>query len=556
MSRFGGFLSRGLGAGAAIAATALAGLVSRGFAAADALGDAAERAGDTAESLSRLKFAAEQNDIEFGALTTAIKKFQVGISQANSDGGETAEMLERLKLKASDLKNLQLEDALARIADRISKLRSPADQTRAAVELFGRSGEQLVPLLRQGGSAVRDLAEEADRLGITLDTRTVKGVDKADKALKKLFATVTAFGSRAAGNLALAIVGPVDNIDAAEQRLQKLLKERQELLSNLGGRVPAAKLDELLGDVDAQIAGQREAIQIIKGIEAAAEDAADAGEELGESFSDAMKDLEVNTRATKIELRGLPALMREFEESTRTAAQQASHDFEALKIKLRELNVTAEEFSKRAGEAIDNVLGTDSERNLEVINIRLRKLAEPLTAAQQRVKNFTDALKSGLENAAERGKLKFSDLVRHIIAELLKRQLYAAIDKLGVALNKALSGESGGGGGFFGKALGAIGSFFGIGRAGGGFARPGDIVGEDGPEVAVSPMRLFNRRQLAFAGGGGEVSVVNHNVFHVDGSASPEQVARYVEVRLAQVSRKNAEAMQRLLQRNGFGRMR
>jgi hypothetical protein len=550
-----------LAGGAVAAVTALSSLAARGFRAADALGDAAERAGVTVESLSRLKFAAEQNDVEFGSLTTAIKRWQVQLSQAASGGKDASESLERLGLKAADLKGLNLETQLARIADQISKLKDPADRTRVAVELFGRSGEQLVPLLSKGGGAIRELTAEADRLGITLDTQTVKGVDRADKALKKLLATVTAFGSRAAGNLALAITGPVDNIGAAEARLSKLQKERQALLSNLGGRVPAAQMDELLASIDQQIAGAREAIEIIKGIEAAYEEATDAGVELGETSSDAMKDLEVNVRATKIEFTGLTGLMREFDESTRTAAENASHNFEALKIKLNEIGASAEVFNKRVGEAIDNALGTDSERNLEIINIRLRKLAEPLTAAQQRVKNFTDAIKDGLSNAAERGKFKFKDLIEFVIAQLANRQLHAMIDRLGAALNRALSGKgaSSGGGGFFQGFLSAFFPFLGkMGRAGGGRARAGDIVGEDGPEMLLSGGQVFNRRQLAFAGAGGgpRISISNHNEFNIDGAASPEQVARYVETRLVQRERKQLERINQLMNRNGFGDLR
>jgi hypothetical protein len=334
--------------------------------------------------------------------------------------------------------------------------------------------------------------------------------------------------------------------------------QRKRILASVGGKTehlgPGFKQE--LSQIEPAIEALKKLFQEMEQTE---KDAAKAGEDLGGTVSDAMQGLEVHTRAAKIELQGLPRLMQEFDESTRTAGENASRNFEALKLKLRELNVTAEEFSKRAGEAIDNALGTDSERRLEVINIRLRKLAEPLTAVQQRVKNFTDALKDGLQAAADRGKFKFTELVRHIIAQLLSRQLYAAIDKLGASLNTALSG-SGGGGGFFGKALSAIGSFFGIGRAGGGLARPGDIVGEDGPEIAGAPMQVFNRRQLAFAGGGGGGDINFHTSISVDGAGGNrrdrEELAAYLETRLAQVSRKQAEALNRIFRRNGLGSIR
>jgi hypothetical protein len=295
------------------------------------LGDAAERAGVTVESLSRLKFVAEQSDLEFGALTLAIKKFQVGLSTAASDGGETAEMLERLKLKASDLKDLQLEEALARVADRVSKLKDPADRTRAAVELFGRSGEQLVPLLNKGGDAVRQLADEADRLGITLDGKAVRSIDAADKALKRLKATVDSYGSRLAGSIALAIVGPQSQLDAVAIELEKLEAQRKRILASVGGKT------ELLGPGFKQELSQIEPAierlkQLFSEMEQAELDAADAGEELGESLKDAL-DRE-KLQGVNVALATLADPIIELEKQTRTTTQSMSIEFDRLQQKL------------------------------------------------------------------------------------------------------------------------------------------------------------------------------------------------------------------------------
>jgi hypothetical protein len=273
-------------------------------------------------------------------------------------------------------------------------------------------------------------------------------------------------------------------------------------------------------------------------------------QEAADRMAAALAQLEAfDPSATKIELQGINKLMREFEESTQTSGERASREFESLKIKLNELGVSAETYNKRVQEFID--------ANLELIDvtaIRAKKLEEPLSKAQQSIKNFTDTVKAGLENAAERGKFSFRDLSRFIIAELTKRELFKAIDALGAALNKALSPSGGGKGGLLGSIFGFFGGLF---RAGGGQAKAGDIVGEDGPELLMSNGQVFNRRQLAFAGsGGGGVSVVNHNTFQISEAASPEKVAAYVETRLAQTSKKNAEAFARVLKDNGMGRLR
>lgn len=230
------------------AAAALGGVFSAGavlafarqaFEAADAIGDAAERAGVAVESLSRLKFAAEQNDVEFASLTKGIREFQKNLSAAAVNTTAAQEKLALLGLEAAELRGLALEDQLGQIADRFQEIVNPADRTRIAVELFGKAGQDLVPLLRQGSSGIRELTEEADRLGVTLSAETSASIAAADNALKKLKATVDSFFQRRLGEIAQTFIGIDDPIIKAQVEFEKLLERRDLILASSGGRPPA-----------------------------------------------------------------------------------------------------------------------------------------------------------------------------------------------------------------------------------------------------------------------------------------------------------------------------
>jgi len=219
------------------------------FEAADAIGDAAARSGIAAESLSRLKFAAEQSDVEFGALTTGIKAFQRNLSEATSGSDTASRSFLAIGLEASKIRNLRLEDQLATIADGFKRLSSPADKTRVAMELFGKAGNELIPFLDQGSAGIQKLTAEADRLGITLNNQTVAAVSAADQALKKLKATVNSFFQRALGDIALAIVGidGLSEIDQLTVKVKRLADEKQriELSGAPAGSGFAARLKEI-----------------------------------------------------------------------------------------------------------------------------------------------------------------------------------------------------------------------------------------------------------------------------------------------------------------------
>lgn len=237
----------------------VAGLVSVGraaFNAADQMADTAKRIGVSAESLSRLAFAAKQNDVEFEELAAGIEKWQVTLSLASTGNKKATAALDLLGLKAKDLKDLKLEDQLALIADRFTQLQNPADRSRVAVKLFGDAGIALVPFLADGAKGIKALTEEADRLGITLRKSTVDGVDKLDDAVKRLKATLSGRVQSFLGQFSLAVLGTGDDtLDAMTKKIIDLTHLRQQLVAGgelVQGSPEAARLKQVeieLGNV-------------------------------------------------------------------------------------------------------------------------------------------------------------------------------------------------------------------------------------------------------------------------------------------------------------------
>lgn len=190
--------------------------------AADAIGDAADRAGLSVETFSRLQFVAKQSDIEFSELTTSVRKYQVGLSEAISGTGGMRDALGRLNLNARELSQLPLEEQLARISDRFRDTIPQVDKARVATDLFGKSGTALIPLLNRGAAGIRDLSAEADRLGITLDTRAVQAIDRGTKALDKWTTAAKNAVASGIGNFLADIFGTGDELTDTEEKMRSL----------------------------------------------------------------------------------------------------------------------------------------------------------------------------------------------------------------------------------------------------------------------------------------------------------------------------------------------
>lgn len=156
--------------------TAMAGAfiaASKSFAdAADEMGKLSQKTGLSTYDLSRLKFVAEENSIEFSQLQ---KSLRAAADEAAKSGQGFGEFLESQ-------------------ADRFSKFSDGAAKSAEAQRLFGKSGDALIPLLNLGAKGLSDATKEAERFTTVIDSQTAATSDefgdtleRVGKSLKKAF---------------------------------------------------------------------------------------------------------------------------------------------------------------------------------------------------------------------------------------------------------------------------------------------------------------------------------------------------------------------------------
>jgi hypothetical protein len=231
--------------------------------AADALGDAAEVAGLSVESFSRLQHVAQQSDIEFGQLTASIRTYQNGLGEAIAGTGSMRAALGRLNLDARELGKLPLEEQLAKISDRFRDTIPQVEKTRIATDLFGKSGQALIPLLNRGSIGIRELNAEADRLGITLDTRAVQAIDRGTKALDKWTTAAKNAVASGVGNFLADIFGTGDELTDLEEKYARL----EARLKFFQSGSPNASGAQRIRDIQAALAELEPRLQVLRDLE-------------------------------------------------------------------------------------------------------------------------------------------------------------------------------------------------------------------------------------------------------------------------------------------------
>lgn len=138
-------------AGAALAAVGvgMGVAVKRSIDFADNINDLSLRLGVSTERLSVLSLYAEQSGTDIESVASAMGKLGAKLS----DGDKA---LSKYKITATSV-----DGALYQIADRIKATEDPMLRLKIATDAFGKSGQQMLPMLVEGGDALREMADTA-----------------------------------------------------------------------------------------------------------------------------------------------------------------------------------------------------------------------------------------------------------------------------------------------------------------------------------------------------------------------------------------------------------
>jgi hypothetical protein len=158
--------------------------------AAAGIDDIAQRTGASAESLSQLRYAAEQSGANLEAVEKGMRKLGDVTTQAAGGSKSAAAALASVGLSAEQLLAMPVEDRFLAVAQGISQIQDPAAQASVAMDLLGKSGADLVPMMADGAGGIRALMAEADKLGMTISGEQAKAAAAFDDKWQGLVATL------------------------------------------------------------------------------------------------------------------------------------------------------------------------------------------------------------------------------------------------------------------------------------------------------------------------------------------------------------------------------
>ncbi len=466
--------SRSLGAvtvAATVAGGALVAALKSAADRADDMGKLAQASGVTVEEFTRLQYAAELAGVETESLGKALTKLAAsGAPDANA--------------------------ALLDLADQFASMPDGAAKTARAIDLFGeRLGPGLIPLLSSGRAGLKALADESDRLGLTIDTKTFAASERFNDSLTRVNSAMTGLGTALLAEVGPGLANYAELAASAATNTDRLTGSTSSLATLLRATISFADRAATTFVSFGQSVGAAAAA----GAAAARGDLAGAAEIIRDRNAEA----ETQTRALEERLSALwgdgsaaltgprraAAALVPLNDAMKETAAAAARQREALARITKEraeANETAAALSNtgysdsRDGELfsplIASVQSVAVELDTGLVGAMRVATDEMSTYAEQAARNVQDAFADFLFDPFEggvRGMLTgFTNTIRRMVAEAASAQILKATGLTGVV-------------------TGVVGSLFGGPRANGGPVAAGMSywVGENGPELMLPARR-------------------------------------------------------------------
>lgn len=152
--------------------------------------DASQKTGLGAQTLSALKFAAEQSGSSFEQVTKGITFFQVELGKMSQGSDKAADKMKLLGVTSTDTRT-----ALAQAVKTIYEAGDANERAALAAAAFGkRLGPELIPLILDAKGNLDALEESAKTLGVTITDEAMVAADKFGDDLAALGEQVSGLG--------------------------------------------------------------------------------------------------------------------------------------------------------------------------------------------------------------------------------------------------------------------------------------------------------------------------------------------------------------------------
>lgn len=220
--------------------------------------DMARGAGIGVEAFQKLAYAGRMSGVETEKLSASLVKFDRMVAEAAGGNKTYMQTFEDLGIKIKDSAgNLrQPNEIFEDVADIFHNTEDGIGKTALAVELFGKSGADLIPMLNDGKAGLKAFYAEAERLGLVLSDETTAKGDAFSDQLENIGEQVKGVKLQLGAALIPALSAAAEKIAEVIDKVTRWIQENPELVATIGNiALTVGKWLAILGTAAVAIGG-------------------------------------------------------------------------------------------------------------------------------------------------------------------------------------------------------------------------------------------------------------------------------------------------------------
>lgn len=141
--------------------------------------------GGTAEDMSRLGFEAKETGVSQETLEKSLTKLSKAMA-----GNSKAFAEHNIQTKDAQGNLRPLNDVMGDAAEVFSHMQNGAEKNALAMQLFGKAGTDMIPMLNKGKEGLAELSKESDEFGLTMGQKSVDAYKKHVAESRKMHAAM------------------------------------------------------------------------------------------------------------------------------------------------------------------------------------------------------------------------------------------------------------------------------------------------------------------------------------------------------------------------------
>lgn len=239
-------------AGAAMLSKAFAKIITDSAKAGDEILTMSAKTGISADQLQRYAYAADQIDVSTETITGSMTKLTRNMASAQSGSGSAAKAFKQLGIEVtkSDGSLRDRNEVFAETIDALGKIDDATNRDAVAMQIFGKSAQDLNPLILAGGDALKEMGDEAERAGIILSDSALSDLSQVNDNMARFKATAEGAKNLFAAAFAGPIAAALDKVTGYMQRLTAAFAE--DGLEGVLKELPAV-MDDLKRDIEEKL---------------------------------------------------------------------------------------------------------------------------------------------------------------------------------------------------------------------------------------------------------------------------------------------------------------